>query len=216
MKNVDASANRDLAQIENELAEPAHYFRHVVNALQSLPVTSIESCVERLVQAYEMNRCVYVFGNGGSAALASHVACDLGKGTMASGRRPLRVQSLVDNVSVLTAWANDSSYEDVFAAQLKCLPIEPDDIAFAISGSGNSPNVIRALRFAREVGLSTLGLTGFRGGAMKKLCDVCIVVPSENMQQIEDCHLSIMHAVFLAVRHNLSVLNPVHSLGAFV
>jgi D-sedoheptulose 7-phosphate isomerase len=184
--------------------------------LGGLPVAAIDESIDRLFEAYWQNRSVYVFGNGGSASLASHVACDLGKGTMTPGKKPFRVQSLTDNVALITAWANDASYEDVFAAQLRCSAIGHGDIAFAISGSGNSPNVLKALRFARESGGFTIGLAGFRGGAMRTLCDLCIVVSSENMQQIEDCHVSIMHAVFLALRKRICTSDHAEALRASV
>jgi D-sedoheptulose 7-phosphate isomerase len=187
------------AAAEKELASPHHYLRGVIDVLEQLPVSAIDEVVDRLFQAYSQDCAVYLFGNGGSAALASHAACDLGKGTTSPGKKPFRVVSLTDNVSLITAWANDTSYENIFAAQLRPF-IQTNDIAFAISGSGNSPNVLNALRAARDEGASTIGLTGFRGGKMKALCDVCITVPSENMQHIEDSHLCIMHAVFLAFR----------------
>jgi D-sedoheptulose 7-phosphate isomerase len=175
------------------------YLRGVIGVLERIPVSVIDEVVDRLFQAYRQNSAVYLFGNGGSAALASHAACDLGKGTTSPEKKPFRVVSLTDNVALITAWANDTSYDNIFAAQLRPF-IQPGDIAFAISGSGNSPNVLNGLCAARDGGASTIGLTGFRGGKMTGLCDVCITVPSENMQHIEDSHLCIMHAVFLAFR----------------
>ena len=185
---------------EKELALPYHYLRGVIDVLEQLPVSAIDEVVDRLFQAYSQDCAVYLFGNGGSAALASHAACDLGKGTAHPGKKPFRVVSLTDNVSLITAWANDTSYENIFAAQLRPF-IQAGDIAFAISGSGNSANVLNGLYAARDEGATTIGLTGFRGGKMKALCDTCITVPSDNMQHIEDSHLCIMHAVFLAFRH---------------
>jgi len=99
----------------------------------------------------------------------------------------------------MTAWANDARYEDIFAEQLINF-VRPDDVALAISGSGGSTNVLKALRVARDAGAFTIGLTGFEGGGMKNLCDLCLIVPSDNMQIIEDLHLSVTHAVFTAVR----------------
>lgn len=197
---------------ETGLADPGTYLRGVSEVLERMPVSAIEEVVERLFRAYRENRAVYVFGNGGSAALASHIACDLGKGTAEKGTRPFRVISLTDNVALMTAWANDTSYENIFVAQLRPL-LQRGDIAFAISGSGNSPNVLSALRAAREAGGCTVGLTGFAGGKMKTLCDLCITAPSDNMQHIEDSHLCVMHAVFVAVRHlmrNADVALAVH------
>ena len=142
---------------------------------------------------------VYLFGNGGSAALASHFACDLGKGATNGAAKRFQVLAFTDNVPMMTAWANDSRYEDIFAEQMINF-VRPNDIAFAISGSGKSPNVLNALRVARRAGAFTIGLTGFQGGDMKDLCDLCMIIPSDNMQVIEDLHLSVTHAVFTALR----------------
>jgi D-sedoheptulose 7-phosphate isomerase len=106
----------------------------------------------------------------------------------------------------LTAWANDSGYEDVFAEQLSGI-IQAGDIAFAISGSGNSKNVLKALHVAREAGALTIGIGGFEGGEMKALCDVSLIVPSDNMQIIEDLHLSIAHCLFTLVKNQISAAN---------
>ena len=149
-------------------------------------------------------RKVFLFGNGGSAALASHFACDLNKGTTAPGKFPrhFRVLSLTDNAPLITAWANDTSYQQVFAEQLRNF-VESDDIAFGISASGSSPNVLLALEVARESGAINIGLTGFQGGKMPGLCDLCIVIPSDNMQIVEDLQLSIAHALFTVIRHRI-------------
>jgi D-sedoheptulose 7-phosphate isomerase len=178
------------------------YFRLYEQVVSSLPHSVIQEVAEEILRGYEEGRTIFLFGNGGSAALASHFACDLGKGTLVdvNRRQRLRVLALTDNVPLMTAWANDSSYEDIFAEQLQNLAL-PGDIAFAISGSGNSPNVLHALEVARALDVRTVGLTGFRGGAMKVLCDLCIIVPSDNMQIIEDFHLSVAHSLFLIVRH---------------
>jgi D-sedoheptulose 7-phosphate isomerase len=107
--------------------------------------------------------------------------------------------ALTDNVPLMTAWANDSNYEEVFAEQLANF-IRPGDVAFAISGSGNSPNVLKALRVAKQAGGVTAGLTGFSGGRMLALCDACVVVRSDNMQLIEDVHVCIAHSLFTCIR----------------
>lgn len=183
---------------ETERTITGEYFRRLARVLHRLPVSRIDEVTSRLFRAYCENHSVYVFGNGGSAALASHCACDLGKGTATNGRKPFRVISLTDNVPLITAWANDTQYEDIFASQLRPL-IQPGDVAFAISGSGNSPNVLHALSAARAAGSFNVGLAGFQGGKMKALCDLCVVVPSDNMQQIEDSHHCVMHAVFCSL-----------------
>lgn len=177
----------------------AKYFDNLVRSIDNMPLATIEQIVEVLLQAYDSDRMVFLFGNGGSAALASHFACDLGKGATNGVTKRFKVLALTDNIPLITAWANDDSYEQIFAQQLLNF-VKPDDIALAISGSGKSPNVLRGLKAAREAGAYTVGLTGFQGGEMKHLCDLCLIVPSDNMQVIEDLHLSITHAVFTAVR----------------
>lgn len=179
------------------------YFRMFSEVLHNLPHHRIDEITDILWQAYQRDRALFVFGNGGSAALASHSACDFGKGTVINGNRRFRVMSLTDNVPLLTAWANDHHYSEVFAQQLRPF-IGQNDVAFAISGSGNSENVLRALQIARETGARTIGLTGFQGGKMKFLCDVCVIVPSDCMQLIEDYHVAVTHAVFISLRHKIA------------
>lgn len=187
----------------HEVTQSEVYLLGVGSVIRQLPFALIDRVTDALWNAYLAGKTVYVFGNGGSAALASHCACDLGKGTVINGNRRLRVLALTDNVSLMTALANDISYDDIFAEQLTPL-VERGDIALAISGSGNSPNVLKALHVAREAGAFTIGLTGFQGGKMKSLCDLCVIVPSENMQVIEDLHVSVSHSVFVALRSRLS------------
>lgn len=179
------------------------YFDDVIQTIGKMPIATIEEIVTALMEAYESSRTIYLFGNGGSAALASHFACDLGKGASNGSSKRFQALAFTDNVPMMTAWANDARYEDIFAEQLINF-VRRDDITFAISGSGNSPNVLKALKVAREAGAFTIGLTGFQGGDMKDLCDLCLTVPSENMQIIEDLHLSVTHAVFTALRAKIS------------
>jgi D-sedoheptulose 7-phosphate isomerase len=178
------------------------YLEELAGTLQRLPLPAIDRLVRVFLQAYSSGRTIFLFGNGGSASLASHMTCDLGKGTAPATGRRLRAVALTDNVALITAWANDTCYERIFAEQLENL-LQPGDVAFAISGSGNSPNVLAALNFARQAGAVTAGITGFQGGQMKSLCDVCVVVPSNDMQIIEDLHVSIAHSVFRVLRHEI-------------
>ncbi len=187
-----------------EILDAKQYFDELQRVVAGLPHDSIDQIAEILLQANQSGRMVYLFGNGGSASLASHFACDLGKGTAyCNGGKRFRVLALTDNIPTITAWANDSCYEDIFAEQLRNF-VQPHDIALAISGSGNSKNVLNALRVAREAGATTIGVTGFEGGEMKSLCDICMVVPSHNMQIIEDLHLSIAHSIFLIVSSRMA------------
>jgi len=183
------------------VVKAADYLGETREVMARLDADLIDRISEQIWQAYEQERTVYLFGNGGSAALASHLACDLAKGTAANGRRRMRAVSLNDNLALLTALANDLEYDEIFAEQLH--HIEPGDVALAISSSGNSPNVVRGLEVAQQAGATTVAITGFKGGRVKSLCDMCLVVPSDNVQYIEDSHLSVMHAIFSAVRQRM-------------
>jgi D-sedoheptulose 7-phosphate isomerase len=167
--------------------------------LARIPVDAIERVVEIILDAYRERKHLYVVGNGGSASTATHFACDLSKATIVEGRARLRVTSLSDNVSLLTAWANDTSYENVFAEQLANL-LDPDDVVVAISASGNSKNVLAAVRAARERGAVTVGFIGFSGGALKDAVDAAIHVPSDSYGVVEDCHLVLEHAITESTR----------------
>lgn len=181
------------------------YLAEFKTVLEHLPLEQAKQAADILYRAYQTDHLVFTFGNGGSAALASHLASDLGKGTHLPGpaslrqSKRLRVLALTDNVPLLTAWANDASYEDVFAGQMENF-LQAGDVAFGISGSGNSPNVLRALELARKVGATTVGLTGCGGGKMKDLLDCPIIVPSNHMQHIEDAHLILAHLIFLDLK----------------
>ncbi len=189
----------------------ARYLADLKAILDNLPLGQVKRGADILFNAYQTDHTVFIFGNGGSAALASHMAADFGKGThlpgpaSLGGVKRLKVLSVTDNVPMLTAWANDSSYENVFAEQIENF-IKAADVAFAISGSGNSPNVLRALELARRLGAVTLGLTGCGGGKMKALLDCPIVVPSNHMQQVEDAHLVLAHLLFLDLKARIQAL----------
>jgi len=186
------------------------YFEELSATMQMLPLAAVDLLVRVFLEAYHRRRTIFLFGNGGSAALASHMACDLGKGTAPHTGKRLRAVALTDNVALITAWANDTRYEDIFAEQLENL-LEPGDVACAISASGNSPNILAALSLARQAGAVATGITGFQGGKMKSLCDVCVVVPSDNMQIIEDLHVAVSHAMFRVLRHEIQETNHAHA-----
>jgi len=195
MKNASSAAGSGVAAKE--------YFASLQDVLAHLDFSVIDRMTDAVWENYRRDRALYIFGNGGSAALASHFACDIGKGTVAAGRKRLRTVALTDNVPLITALANDLAYADIFSEQLGGLA-EKGDTVLAISGSGNSPNVVRGLEEARKLGLHTLVLTGFAGGRVKSLADLCLIVPSDNMQHIEDAHLCATHAIFRAIRHRMT------------
>jgi len=183
--------------------EAQRYLEELKDIIENLHLEEIETITEVLLEAYHNNRQVFIMGNGGSASTASHFTCDLGKGTVnsQSGKR-LRVIALSDNIPLMTAWANDTDYANIFAQQLENL-INPRDVVIGISGSGNSMNVIRAFETARLFNAVTIGLTGFSGGKLANLSHHVIIVPSDNMQQIEDAHLMIAHLIFSIIRDRL-------------
>ena len=199
-------------QPNTSILDTHSYFAGYAKVVSNLPYPEIERVVDVLHETYMQGRRVFLFGNGGSAALASHFACDLAKGTIASSApdKRFRVLSLTDNIPLITAWANDICYEQVFAEQLRNF-IEPGDVAFGISGSGCSTNVLLGLQVARKAQAITVGLTGFKGGKMSQLCNFCIVIPSDNMQIIEDLQLGISHSVFTVIRHRISREVPVQA-----
>lgn len=187
------------------VGEPVHSYvaRYVADTHSALSdpylAEGIAKIVAVLLKAREAGRTIFFFGNGGSASTASHFVVDIGKATIQGDRRRFRCVALVDNVESVTAWANDADYSRVFAEQLATLAV-PGDVAVGISGSGNSPNVLRAMELARSKGLPTIGLTGMGGGKLKALSDVPVVVPSNSMQHIEDVHLLICHLLTAYLR----------------
>jgi D-sedoheptulose 7-phosphate isomerase len=191
----------------------AKYFQELGALIPQLPYSALGAIVTIFLDAFTEQRTVFVFGNGGSAASASHMMCDMNKGMsdMNASKRP-KVMALTDNVPLMSAWANDSGYEQIFSGQLKTF-VKPRDVAFAISTSGDSPNVLLALETARESGALTVGLAGCKGGRMKGLCDVCAIVPSDNIRMIEDLHHAMMHSIFTAVREGLLTGNTRNTLA---
>ncbi|MGI0156385.1 MAG: D-sedoheptulose-7-phosphate isomerase [Thermoplasmata archaeon] len=160
---------------------------------------AIERIVPVLLAARAADRTIYFFGHGGSASTASHFVVDIGKATIRGDHRRFKCVGLVDNVETLTAWANDTSYARVFSEQLRNLAVK-GDVLVAITGSGNSPNVLEAVQVAKELGLATVGLTGLGGGKLKGMVDVPVVVPSQSMQHTEDVHLLVCHLLTAYLR----------------
>lgn len=175
------------------------YLDNLSQTLADLPREPLLEIIRVLRQARQVGKRIYIFGNGGSAATASHMVCDLLKNTARSGQPQMRIIGLCDNTPTFSAYANDEGYERVFSQPLLALG-EPGDIAIAISGSGNSPNVIRAVQTAQDLGMFTIGLSGFAGGQLAFHADLCLVVPSDSMERIEDVHMVIDHILTGALR----------------
>jgi len=183
----------------------SNYLDQLCTVLQEIDYESIERTIDVLLDAYKQNRQVFVLGNGGSASTASHMQCDLAKGTAVDGRPRMRVLSLTDNVALMTAISNDVSYERVFTDQL-CVLIEPNDVVIGITASGNSPNVLNAIEFAREKKGTTIGFIGFGGGKLKELVDVDVTIASRNYGHCEDVHLILNHVVSQSLRQKIESL----------
>jgi D-sedoheptulose 7-phosphate isomerase len=192
----------------SELPRLAPYVKSYVEETRtSLEAPYLLSALERiasvLLRARTEDRTIFFFGNGGSASTASHFVTDIAKvagGTAGLGKgKRFRCVSLNDNTPGVTAWANDVGYPEVFSGQLKALA-EQGDVVVAISGSGNSPNVLEGVKVARAMGLVTIGLTGMGGGKLKDLVDVPLVVPSNSMQHTEDAHLVVCHILTAYLR----------------
>jgi len=186
-----------------EVPTPEPYLRTYVaetKACLEAPylLDALQKIVPLFLKARAEDRTIFFCGNGGSASTASHFVVDIAKGTRKSlapgGPRTQRFRcvALNDNVPSVMAWANDADYSRIFSEQLRSLA-EPGDLVVAISGSGNSPNVLEAVRAAKEMGLTTIGLSGIGGGKLKDLVDVSLVVPSPSMQHTEDVHLIVLH-----------------------
>jgi D-sedoheptulose 7-phosphate isomerase len=174
------------------------YLAGLKAVLDRLPLAALERVVQAIEAAQAAGRQIFVIGNGGSAATASHMMNDLSKGTLghkgdAPGPR-FRVIALTDNVALLTAWANDTDYQHIFSEPLKNLA-QPDDLLIAISASGNSPNIIAAVEVARQMRLKVVGLTGFGGGKLAALADVAFVAPSHEYGPVEDVHMILDHII---------------------
>ena len=152
----------------------------------------IQGVADIIFEAYRNNRQIFIFGNGGSAATASHMVCDLRKGTALPGKRRLKVVSLTDNIALFTAIGNDIDYESVFVEQL-ISQVEEGDVAIGISASGNSPNVIKAIEYAHGQGATTIGFAAFGGGKLKDITDKSINLSTRDYGQAEDIHLSLGH-----------------------
>jgi D-sedoheptulose 7-phosphate isomerase len=183
------------------------YLGRLEAALATIPPDRVEELSARLYRAYQDGKQVFVLGNGGSASTASHMAADLGKNTIGANMRRFRIMSLNDNVPLMTALSNDIGYERMFAEQLVNL-IRPGDVLVAISGSGNSPNVLRAIDYARRQCAQVVGLLGFSGGRAVELCDTAIVVDSQDYGVIEDAHLILNHILVEYFRERLHRERP--------
>jgi D-sedoheptulose 7-phosphate isomerase len=170
------------------------YRTKLIETLEGMDLANVDRAIELFRNARENGRHIFVCGNGGSASTASHFACDIVKGASYQRDKRFRIMALTDSLPTLTAYSNDVSYECVFAEQLKNFA-EPGDLVLAISGSGNSPNVLRAVEYANSIGCETIGLTGRDGGKLGSIARLNIQVPVPHMGRIEDAHMIVCHMI---------------------
>ena len=172
-----------------------NYINNLISLLQTIDIKKIEEIVDKLQNS--KNNTIYLIGNGGSAATASHMANDLGVGLKRRGCLNLNVISLCDNASINLALANDIGFENIFYMQLKDT-IKKDDVLIAISCSGNSLNIVKAVHYAKEKEATVIGVTGFDGGELKKICDINFHVPTKKGEYglTEDIHMILDHIIF--------------------
>jgi phosphoheptose isomerase len=177
------------------------YSEEIARAAKSVEPAMLEQAAATLVEAYLRGARIFSCGNGGSASIANHMQCDHVKGIRTATDLTPRVHSLSANVELLTALANDTGYENVFVYQLQSQS-EPGDVLLAVSSSGRSPNIVRALTWAREQGLRTIAVTGFDGGAARTTAEVSVHVDCTNYGIVEDLHQAIMHALAQYIRQS--------------
>jgi D-sedoheptulose 7-phosphate isomerase len=170
------------------------YFNELEQMLSEISLPDLQRVLQILEHAYYDGHRVYIMGNGGSAATASHFALDLAKNTIVPQAPRLKAISLTDHVPLITAWSNDTAYEHIFAEQLANL-IEPGDVVIGISASGNSLNVIKAIELATRVGAATIALLGANGGKVKDMVDAYVLAPGQNIEQEEDAHMVLAHVI---------------------
>jgi len=170
------------------------YFAELEQMLRDISQAHLQNILSLLEDAYRNGHRIFIMGNGGSAATASHFALDLAKNTIMPGAPRVKAISLTDHVPLITAWSNDTAYEHIFAEQLANM-IEPGDVVIGISASGNSLNVINALNVAKKSRAATIGLLGAKGGQIKQMVDAYVLAPGQNIEQEEDAHLILAHII---------------------
>ena len=170
------------------------YMKEMAVILENFSMEALEEVAIKIRQAYDKGKHIFVMGNGGSGTTASHFACDINKGVSKDLEKRFKMICLNDSIPTMLAYANDIAYEDIFIEQLKNF-LEPEDVVIGISASGNSKNVIKAIQYAKENSGITIGLTGFDGGQLSRISATSVIVPSNDMQKIEDTHLILLHII---------------------
>lgn len=178
------------------------YVEGIKKCLGEINKADVEAVVNAICGSCQEHKRIFVFGNGGSATTASHFACDLGKGTVVDKELKLSVISLADNMALMTAIANDFGYASVFKEQLASL-LNEGDVVIGISASGNSPNVLEAIEYAKSKGAMTIGICGFGGGKLAEIADRALVFCAMDYGQVEDAHMVLLHFISREVRRRI-------------
>jgi D-sedoheptulose 7-phosphate isomerase len=176
------------------MSYPQIYRAALLEAIDQIDTARVDQAIEWFHQARDGSKTIFVCGNGGSASTASHFTCDIIKGASFNRAQRFRILSLADSLPTLTAYSNDVSYDCVFVEQLKNFA-QAGDLVMCISGSGNSPNVVRAMEYANSIGCKTIALTGRDGGKLAPLAQLNIHVPVPHMGRIEDAHMVVCHMI---------------------
>ena len=184
-------------------ADITEYLEREIETIRELDVEEINRALNLLQTAFKNENTVYIFGNGGSASTASHYQNDFNKGISEHTEKKFRFQCLNDNIATVMAIANDIGYEEIFRFQLKGR-LQPGDVIVAISGSGNSANVLNAVEYAKSHGNPVIGITGFDGGKLKTLSNVSLHVPIKSMQITEDIHMIFDHLMMSVFYQSLA------------
>ncbi len=186
------------------------YFADYVNTLhkviQQVSADALMATSRLMAQTRSVGGRIFVAGNGGSAAISEHLSCDWQKGVHVRGRTNLKVHCLNSNTALVTAIANDFGYEQTLSFQLELADLKPPDICLLISSSGNSANILEALRFAKKRSCKVIGMSGFDGGKLKEACDISLHVPFDNYGLVEDAHQTLMH--IFAQYHDVTFDSP--------
>jgi D-sedoheptulose 7-phosphate isomerase len=180
------------------------YLANLKGIMDDFDLTRFDAFIDELIQAYQQQKAIFVMGNGGSGSIASHFACDINKGCCMDLEKRFKMICLNDNLPTMLAYANDVSYHVVFEEQLKNF-FRRGDLVIGISGSGNSENVLRAIRYARSNGGRTIGMSGYSGGKLAELVDISLVIPTEDMQKVEDMFMIAIHMIMQIV---YGILHP--------
>jgi D-sedoheptulose 7-phosphate isomerase len=183
--------------------QTTNYIEMLTKTLNNLDINDIENCANILLAAYESGNNIFICGNGGSAATASHFACDINKGVSYGLEKRFKIMPLTDNLGTITAYSNDVDYDVVFVEQLKNF-FNPGDVIIGISGSGNSSNVLKAIEFVNENNGVSIGWTGFEGGKLKTIAHHSVNANVNDMQVSEDIHMTLVHIMMKITRKALT------------